>query len=528
MQNFKKKWKELVYSFSTEDRYADYNGKNDDTSVVSSRPERSAANAAASSSQIQLTDFTDGPAGGTNDGVSEAMLAWRHIDAWASEHHSDLYATLSEPCTRTDISRAEEDLKIVFPASLRASFRLHDGQEGLDSLTGTSGLLFGLQLMPLDQVVHMTQTWRNVAANMARHNRSLSPTTTSSTASGSNVEAPNKAVTPQTLKTKGYGKLDTQDFQSMNPTLQRDISNNTNKQFKLNSIPQQDSVPPGATQPLYASPGWIPLVTDNAGNHIAVDLAPGPKGHYGQIILFGREFDIKYVVAKNWGDFLLSFANDLEKGNWYIMDGDDDYLSGAGDLVFRDKDAGNTIRDYFDVLKSRSRKTWQSSAAEAKPATETAGGSFSAGHGKDLTSQTLLSSPSLVEQETTAVTETAHTEEPKDTEKKAKNSDVRETSVDSTQTSGSSEDAAKTNQPAKQASAEPKAETSGDNVESKTTASEENKAENDDKTDATEEAALQKDNKEAEEKQSENLQKSNKEEEEEVSKLKEEFENVAL
>ncbi|CEP63133.1 Smi1p LALA0_S07e03114g [Lachancea lanzarotensis] len=527
MQNFKKKWKELVYSFSTEDRYADYNGKTND-SVVPSRPESSVANAAASSSQIQLTDFTDGPVGGTNDGVSEAMLAWRHIDAWASEHHSDLFATLSEPCTRTDISRAEADLKIVFPASIRASFRLHDGQEGLESLTGTSGLLFGLQLMPLDQVVHMTQTWRNVAANMAKHNRSLSPTTTNSTASGSNVEAPNKAATPQNLKTKGYGKLDTQDFQSMNPTLQRDISHNNNKQFKLNSIPRQDSVPPEATQSVYASQGWIPLVTDNAGNHIAVDLSPGPKGHYGQIILFGREFDIKYVVARNWGDFLLSFANDLEKGNWYIMDGDDDYLSGAGELVFRDKNAGNTVRDYFEVLKSRSRETWQKTTTAAKDVNEKLSAVPSAAQGKNLTSQTLLSSPSLLEQETTAVTETEGTEEVKEAEKKIENSNVREASVDSTQASLSSEDASKTKQSVQQTATAmvSKDEPSADNIESGATGSEKSKVQSENKTEAHKEAPAPKDQDEEGQTLSSEPQQSSKKDD--VQNLKEEFENVAL
>ncbi|SCU88856.1 LAME_0E01376g1_1 [Lachancea meyersii CBS 8951] len=527
MQNFKKKWKELVYSFSTEDRYADYNGRTEG-SDNSTRPASSVANPAASSSQIQLTDFTDGPVGGTNDGVSETMLAWRHIDAWASEHHSDLYATLSEPCTRTDISRAESDLNIVFPASVRASFRLHDGQEDLESLTGTSGLLFGLQLMSLDQVVHMTQTWRNVAANMAKHNRETSPSATSSaSASGLNVEAPNKAATPQVLKSKGYGKLETQDFQGMNPTLQRDISNNYNKQFKLNSIPQQNSIPLEAVQSLYANPGWIPLVTDNAGNHIAVDLAPGPKGHYGQIILFGREFDIKYVVANNWGDFLLSFANDLERGNWYIMDGDDDYLSGAGDLVFRDKDAGNTVRDYFEVLKWRSHKAWQTQQEEKKVAAEIGSVGTSAGHSKDLTSQTLISSLSLVEQEPTAVTDsTAETEDIKGAEKKTTKSTVLDSSVNSTQASLSSEDASKDKHPAK------------DNTEPQ--ASKDEPADQKIVLDTTKSAGneLQKDQEDQESKnngvndeksaQTQAPEGQDAAKDDDVHELKEEFENVAL
>ncbi|CUS21332.1 LAQU0S03e00144g1_1 [Lachancea quebecensis] len=354
MEGVKKKWKELLYSFSTNDRYADYN-ENQGTGISRGPGDSGAGTAAASSSQIQLTDFVDGHES-SNDGVSETMLAWRHIEAWASENHSDLYATLSEPCTRSDIANAEKDLAIIFPASVRASLRLHDGQEDLESLTGTSGLIYGLQLMPLDQIVQMTMTWRSVADNMSKHNRDSAP---SSPSNGSGVEVPNKSATPQTLKTKGYGKLDSQDYPTSNPGLQRDISQNTNKQFKMNSIPRQSSVPQDAIQPTYANAGWIPLVTDNAGNHVAVDLAPGPRGVYGQVILFGREFDTKYVVANNWGDFLLAFANDLEKGNWYIMDADDDYLSGEGDLVFRDKERDGPVVDYFDVLKARTHAVLQ-------------------------------------------------------------------------------------------------------------------------------------------------------------------------
>lgn len=357
MEGVKKKWKELLYSFSTEDHYAEYNSN---TSVQGPSASMAAdgINGMASSSQIQLTEFVDGGDLGGNDGVSEAMLAWRHIDAWASEHNPDLFATLSDPCTRNDLNNAERDLSITFPASVRASLRLHDGQEDLESLTGTSGLIYGLQLMPLDEIVHMTQTWRNVAENMMKRRKTHVP---AATVQGSSVELPNKSAAPQSLKTKGYGKLDSQDYASGNPELQRNISANHNKQFKMARIPRQSSIPPDSIQPVYAHPGWIPLVTDNAGNHIGIDLAPGARGRYAQVILFGRDFDTKFVVAANWGDFLLSFANDLEKGNWYLVDEEDDFFGGEGELVFRDKEANSSIRDYLEVLKSRAWQKWQSS-----------------------------------------------------------------------------------------------------------------------------------------------------------------------
>lgn len=380
MEGFKKKWKEFVYSFSTEDRYAEYNPKESaagpSASMAAAGLATDSANASTTnltsqgSNGIQLNDFVDGGELGGNDGVSETLLAWKHIDSWASEHNPDLLATFSDPCTRNDINNAEKDLSITFPASVRASLRIHDGQEDLESMTGTSGLIYGLQLMPLDQIVSMTQTWRNVAENLMKKREQLLQREASAAASsqlkGSTVDLPNTSVTPQALKTKGYGKLETQDYRSMNPNLQRNISQNYDKQFKMPNIPRQNSVPPEAVHPVYAHPGWIPLVTDNAGNHIGVDLSPGPSGKYAQVILFGRDFDTKFVVADNWGDFLLSFANDLEKGNWYLVDEENDYFGGEGELVFRDKESKGPVMDYLDVLKRRSWLKWQAKLAKER------------------------------------------------------------------------------------------------------------------------------------------------------------------
>lgn len=53
------------------------------------------------------------------------------------------------------------------------------------------------------------------------------------------------------------------------------------------------------------------------------------------------------------GEFLLSFANDLEEGNWWLVEGNDDYLAGYGELAFRDKKNGGPIQDYLEVLKKR-------------------------------------------------------------------------------------------------------------------------------------------------------------------------------
>ncbi|CCH62510.1 hypothetical protein TBLA_0H02240 [Henningerozyma blattae CBS 6284] len=311
-------FKSIFSSFNSGDRYGD---DEDDLSVSNNSPYSSSSN------DLEMNYSTDSFANDSNgstinnEGVSEALLAWRHISTWTNIYNPDLEATLSDPCTRNDIRRAENDLGITFPGCVAASLRTHDGQEDMESIQGTSGLIYGLKLMTLDQIVEMTENWRNVAKNM---DRQLSNSTTYSTTST------NTSITGNSMPVPKF-----------------------HQQFKLPSIPTQKSIPPNTIQPVYANANWIPLLTDFAGNHIGVDLDPAPEGKLGQVIIFGREFDTKYVIAKNWGDFLISFVDDLETGNWLLVDETDDYLNGDGDLVFRDKRKNGPIQDYLDVLRIR-------------------------------------------------------------------------------------------------------------------------------------------------------------------------------
>jgi cell wall assembly regulator SMI1 len=56
------------------------------------------------------------------------------------------------------------------------------------------------------------------------------------------------------------------------------------------------SHPSGAIQKKYSLAGWLPLLSDWEGNHIGIDLDPGPDGKVGQVINFGRDEDEKYVL----------------------------------------------------------------------------------------------------------------------------------------------------------------------------------------------------------------------------------------
>jgi len=78
------------------------------------------------------------------------------------------------------------------------------------------------------------------------------------------------------------------------------------------------SWPEGAVDPAYINPRWIPLTHDGSGNHIGLDFDPWPRGRVGQVILFGRDEDVKVVLAESLGKFLEWIAGLLEGGNFRL------------------------------------------------------------------------------------------------------------------------------------------------------------------------------------------------------------------
>lgn len=76
--------------------------------------------------------------------------------------------------------------------------------------------------------------------------------------------------------------------------------------------------PEGAVDPAYTNPAWIPLTGDGSSNHIGLDFDPWPGGRVGQVILFGRDEDVKVVLAESLGQFLGWVAGLLESGNFRL------------------------------------------------------------------------------------------------------------------------------------------------------------------------------------------------------------------
>ncbi len=118
------------------------------------------------------------------------------------------------------------------------------------------------------------------------------------------------------------------------------------------------SFPPETVALDYTNAGWVPLTRDAGVNHIGVDLAPGPKGVRGQVIIFGRNENEKCVLADSWGEFLSDYATFLESGSVRDFDPNttdpSDWFDGAMDA------------HPHDVLRTmRKNGTWP-----LKPATD--------------------------------------------------------------------------------------------------------------------------------------------------------------
>lgn len=76
--------------------------------------------------------------------------------------------------------------------------------------------------------------------------------------------------------------------------------------------------PKDAVDPAYTNPAWIPLTGDGSSGNIGLDFDPWPAGRIGQVILFGRDEDVKVVLAESLGKFLDWIARLLESGNFRL------------------------------------------------------------------------------------------------------------------------------------------------------------------------------------------------------------------
>lgn len=258
--------------------------------------------------------------------------SWRRIDAWADENYPELYDQIGEGATVNDVNELEHQLDCSLPQDVRESLMIHDGQERGGHPTG---IIFGSMLLDCEEIVQEYQNWRIVNQEFL-------------------AEAQVSHQTAVPGKAFGGGSSEASSSRQRAPS-----QSSNPDEWRQNLLQKQDCVPPNAVRKAYAHPAWIPLVRDWGGNNIAVDLAPGPKGRWGQVILFGRDYDTKYVVARSWSAFLASVADDLNSGKWFV---DEE----TNELKLREFKETRIEPPYFGILRWRMDQKYGRRAAQRK------------------------------------------------------------------------------------------------------------------------------------------------------------------
>ena len=277
--------------------------------------------------EVPMQSFEDGQPPAPPVGHS-----WRRIDEWAEDHYPELNDNICEGATVNDINELEHQLDCSLPQDVRESLMIHDGQERGGTPTG---IIFGSMLLDCEEIVQEHETWKRVNSEFLAEAQSVQTTVPSKAhGGGGSNEASSSKQRPSS--------------QSSNPD-----------EWRHNLLSKQDCVPPSAVRKAYAHPGWIPLARDWGGNNLAVDLAPGPKGRWGQVIIFGRDFDTKYVVAKSWGAFIAVVADDLNSGKTYVDEETDE-------LKLREFKEKRIEPGYLQILRWRMDQKYGRRAAQRK------------------------------------------------------------------------------------------------------------------------------------------------------------------
>ncbi len=79
---------------------------------------------------------------------------------------------------------------------------------------------------------------------------------------------------------------------------------------------ESESFPQDAIKTVYVNLKWVPIARDWAGNHLGIDLDPGPTGTFGQVINFGADEDRKFVLAPSLTDFVAWMLAQYQSGNY--------------------------------------------------------------------------------------------------------------------------------------------------------------------------------------------------------------------
>lgn len=294
------------------------------TSAQDTSYSASSMNSDQSQGEIQMQNFHEGLPPPPPVGHS-----WKRIDAWLEDNYEEVWENLGGPCTQNDVNELEHELDCSLPQEVRDSLQIHDGQERGGIPTG---VIFGCMLLDCEEIVQEWNQWRRTNEEYLRESHSY-------------------AVPQPPLKAFAGASA------SSSSAAQAQSSTNSNWRQELLAL--QDSQPSGAIQKAYVHPAWIPMARDWGGNNICVDLAPGPTGKWGQVILMGRDYDCKFVVSRSWSAFLATVADDMSTDKWFI---DEE----TRELKLREFKNQNVEPPYMDILRWRADQKYGRKAPKRK------------------------------------------------------------------------------------------------------------------------------------------------------------------
>ncbi|KAL6719643.1 Cell wall assembly regulator [Lecanora helva] len=256
--------------------------------------------------------------------------SWKKIDRWCEDNYEELFDQLSEGATQNDVNELEHELDCSLPIEVRESLQVHDGQERGGRPTG---VIFGCMLLDCEEIVQEWKNWRVVNEEYL-------------------TSPPNDQ--PQ-FPPKAFGGASSSSAIPLSQSQQA-----SNPLWRQELLDRQDSQPSRAIQKAYAHTGWIPLARDWGGNNLAVDLAPGPVGKWGQVIILGRDYDCKYVVARSWSAFLAMVADDMA-GEKVFVDEE------TQELKLKEFKAPGVEPAYLDILRWRMDQKYGRKGPRRKP-----------------------------------------------------------------------------------------------------------------------------------------------------------------
>lgn len=183
---------------------------------------------------------------------------WVALEDWFSQHLPEVLAALNPGCSNEELEELEGRLACSLPEDFKSFYRRHNGQTG-----NATGIFFGLDFLSTTEIYNRWSGWRDLAEDFTR-------------------EAEETGEENYATRIEGY------------------------------------SYPVNAIKPIYINVKWISFSHDWGGNHLGIDLDPGPAGTVGQVINFGRDQKDKYVLAPSFRIFIAWIVEQLQAGNYDI------------------------------------------------------------------------------------------------------------------------------------------------------------------------------------------------------------------